>query len=31
LLEVNGPIILKEGVHYGYINPNEGEIPGIKG
>ena len=27
----NGAIILKEGVSYGYQNPNDANIPGIKG
>ena len=30
-LLLNGKIILKEGVHYGYDNPNEAKIPGEKG
>ena len=30
-LLANGAIILKEGVSYGYQNPNDANIPGIKG
>lgn len=30
-LLANGIIILKEGVNYGYENPNDANIPGIKG
>lgn len=30
-LLANGTIILKEGVSYGYENPNDANIPGIKG
>ena len=30
-LLTNGAIILKEGVSYGYQNPNDANIPGIKG
>ena len=30
-LLTNGAIILKEGVSYGYENPNDANIPGIKG
>ena len=30
-LLTNGAIILKEGVSYGYRNPNDANIPGVKG
>ena len=30
-LLANGAIILKEGVSYGYRNPNDANIPGVKG
>ena len=30
-LLANGAIILKEGVSYGYQNPNDANIPGVKG
>ena len=30
-LTVDGSIILKEGVSYGYEDPNEAKIPGVKG
>lgn len=30
-LFLNGKIVLKEGVQYGYSNPNEAKIPGVKG
>lgn len=30
-LLANGIIILKEGINYGYENPNDANIPGIKG
>lgn len=30
-LLANGTIILKEGVSYGYENPNDANIPGVKG
>lgn len=30
-LLTNGAIVLKEGVSYGYENPNDAEIPGVKG
>ena len=30
-LLANGAIILKEGVSYGYENPNDANIPGVKG
>lgn len=30
-LLANGAIILKEGISYGYRNPNDANIPGVKG
>ena len=30
-LLTNGAIVLKEGVSYGYRNPNDANIPGVKG
>lgn len=30
-LLTNGAVVLKEGVSYGYIDPNEANIPGVKG
>ena len=28
---LNGKIVLKEGIHYGYSDPNVANIPGVKG
>ena len=30
-LMANGVIVLKEGITYGYVDPNEANIPGVKG